>query len=397
MAIFINYLFLTMIEQDQPGIFSLQTLSNTNPTFRYGKTEGQSVEGTKSIKKAKRKLESMVDIGVLSPVITITESGLVHTKNGDVYPHVLNGRKSMYLRPDVFKKEFQNQITDLSVITGCCLFGEQHAQGITNKGRVISLVNKNHTNSLENEELIAIQTQQYLHLYEIDTITRIAQTMQIVGNGDNNISPVLHIPEVEYWLYLYDLHERDQISSELLYNWCKNVSKHATYLGNTFAKRIQKETHTQVKKCDPFGCIKSDLMSELSQGNLLQLNDIMESLAGQNPVWEEQLQKQTPMNYTDLSQMANVIVYASELQYHQGVLGVENPEEAQILDYTSKSVPLHADQFLGAVYVHPQVFIPHESMIIDTVNDGAEPIYDLYYINQHTGIGVAKTIISTNS
>ena len=117
---------------------------------------------------------------------------------------------------------------------------------------------------------------------------------------------------------------------------------------------------------------------------------MVQILAESNPVWQAQIDQQLPHSYVDLSNMANVVTYLDCLARHDGVVGIENPEESKILQHVKEVWSPKDDTLLCGLYVHPHVFVPSQDQLYGDM-------YDLYYLKEYPEAEVEHTILHAYS
>lgn len=147
----------------------------------YGRSEIiASAQESKAVRKAKQRILSLKDRGVIDQQVEVGEQALMHTKNGDVYTAVQTGdMHPLFIKADIAYDV--SQPNEGCIITGTCLFGDHHAQAVTDTGKHISLVNKKQMDELNGDIITEIHTYQGMHPYEIDSLVRLGKAFSLIA------------------------------------------------------------------------------------------------------------------------------------------------------------------------------------------------------------------------
>ena len=318
--------------EHEPVLATLTDLPHLANPALYGRSEVRLIEGTKPVKKARKKLETMQQLGILSQTTAIHEQGLSHVKNGDVYVQIATpDHLRLYIRPDIMN-ESSTSPQNICIVTGCCLFGEHHARAVTTAGDNISLVNRSQTANLNGGIIESVQTNPAVHPYELDTIIRLSAATQLITENTKSIPTYVHIPRFEYALYLFDNFSQGKITPDAFRTWFSAVNRHADIVADTFKHQLCQAT-CNVSLYNAFESIEGYTAELVRWGAIPTLDEMVQILAESNPVWQAQIDQQLPHSYVDLSNMANVVTYLDCLARHDGVVGIENPEESKILQH----------------------------------------------------------------
>ncbi len=355
---------------------------------KFGRTEIVVADSSaKSVRKVKGKIDTLVTRGVMNSDICTDDQALVHVKDGAVYLGMsLNGNTPQYVHPQIVADSSES-IDKLCVVTGTCLFGEYNARAKTDTGKNVSMVNKEELAKLDTDVINQLQIAQSFHPYEMDSIARLSGMFPYVARGANPVDAYIHIPNMEYWFYLFDEYNQGKITQEALQEWCCHVNIHSKQITKAFAKRIDRVGNVNISHVDAFEPVVDVVQKGVMSGKLPRLNHLVEMLYYSDVAWQTVLEETKPQTFNDLGDAANAVPYIHGASRHDGLIAIENPEEMPILRQAKDFMP--PTPLIAGLYAHPRLLVPDSSHLYGD-------IHDLYYLNTPMGWTEAKQIIRSN-
>lgn len=343
-------------------------VASTAARIQYGSKDVvfATVEA-KPARKMHTLLSNMKDAGMFAPGVEITSDALLHSSTGDpAFVKIETPNHEWFVSGKVISvdgskiergklpKSFAGQRT--AILSGVCLFGEPSAQGITTDGSIISLTNPGEMDE-QHAPIETLYIDPFPHAYEIDTTLRL-NTFINEALPQPDVPVIIHIPQVEYYLYGVSRYQKGQFTREQLEQWFDTVDIRSQRMYRMMEKRAQ----NAIQIATPLYPIKEYIRTS----DEMDMKKMIELLKDADPVWEKLIaRKEASEDWAlqeawDINNLSYAYAYMQTAKDHDLVIAAENPEESRILVHAQKEMGvLDTQATIAAFYVHPRVLTQH--------------------------------------
>ena len=345
---------------DTPLYLSPLTATNAdNQLSYYGKPIALTTQETKGLRKLSRLFSQLAEQGYIPPISSPNLA--IEWGNPDSMRLGFLPLFNSYVHAKEFSigkssPETSTDSPECVFVTGTCMYGQNGAMGITDKGKMLSLVDPYVTPTATYEEFGCITSlcfEPQFHTYEIIE----ALSRGNILNGLKAGKVYLNIPITPYALYAKDAMARGIMDGKLMPEWIDQLKKRAKQL-ITYEQSICTGT---VIPIDPLFSYL-DFVSNPET----TLDMLVDTLSQQDPWWAMYFEKNTPITFADIGSASYARVYYDQLctsSSPKTVIAVEDQTEMRIFLETKKLIetgtlpsPRQGNRLIGLYPFTPIIF-----------------------------------------
>ena len=317
---------------------------------------------TKSVRKMANNFIDLQQFGVISRKLRLGSAAILDEHSTSTYIEAINEKENgLFLKIRLGESSLPNEVKNINVLTGICLFNTVGAQ-VETVDRTFSLTNPYEEIS---QKALRIKIKNQLTLYEVETITRLTQAINMITSGQDNIDNIfVHIPRVEYYTYILDGYEKGYITSSDALRWFDEVDNRAERVFSLLSRRLEKRTIVSV--ISPLAPIEEYLKQTIENGEIPKIGKAVKILRQSEGLIAEatslvSLNAFAELNY--ISYQSAVLTSGYTGRWGPDVVGViiDNPsEEAIMINATrlSRNIGGLDESFnMVGMYIHPKVLI----------------------------------------
>ncbi len=341
----------------------LEANDTKQPLSYYGKPISITTQETKGLRKLSRLFNQLAEQGYI-PSVTRPDLA-IEWGNADSMRLGFLPIFNSYVHAKEFSvgQEYPSNPStspERLFVTGTCMYGQNGAIGLTNKGKTLSLVDPYITPTATYEEfgcITSLEFESEFHTYEIIE----ALSRGNILNGLQADKILFNIPVTPYALYAKDAISRGIMDSNLMPLWVNQLKKRALQL-ITYEQSICKGV---VLPVDP---LFSYLDFICDSNTTIEL--IVNALSKQDVWWNMYFQRNSPKTFADIGSASYARVYYDQLctsSSPKTVIAVEDQTEMRIFLETKKLIesgtlpsPEQRSTLIG-VYPFTPIIFPDEN------------------------------------
>lgn len=318
-------------------------------------TNEEGVIQPKSVRKDASKISDLKKQSLFPPNFSLGDNYIENARNGGRYI-CYEGNNTNYWLKIRGVDNITNNVTNLRIVSGPCLFSSSTAQAEISTNVYQSLTDPS---EIITSEIKSINTQKEITIYEAEAIERLARTIgEFVGNSDLPTSVVMNVPRTEYYLYILDAIQQGRIAVDLAEEWFNTVNERSDRIKRLFTRRIQQYSNKDITI--NYGNILDQvgeyIRSCVVEGYTPSIDELLQLITNENPVAMKIVQEIQPQDYQALNYVGYVYEEIVNGLNGNTAIAIENPTEERIYaqaEAISKKLGLNMQTF--AVYPFPKV------------------------------------------
>ncbi len=273
---------------------------------------------------------------------------------------------------------------ELRIVSGPCLFSVNGAKAVHADGSCTTLTMP----GIELERPVeGLAIQENISLYEIETTERLTQTIGEYVNGVDIPTQVsVNIPRSEYYLYILDAFQNGLLGRDIAFEWFDAVDARSQRMRDLFVSRLRRNAPQADVRIGNISDVFGDFIrSNVGQGRLPPLEDMIGEIAFQNEIAATLVQVMQPDSYRDLNYLG--YVYEEVINgVGDGIaaVAIENPTEEMIYVQAERASKQLAQ---NGVEVNTMGVFPYQQVMYE------EEGKNLYFLKGTPSIGVVKQVL----
>jgi hypothetical protein len=232
----------------------------------------------------------------------------------------------------------------LTLLSGACLFSAHHALAHQENGRSVGIA---HPYEEMDAPVRELEISEELSIYEAETVKRLsALAGEILATAPGIPRIELHVPRVEYYLYVMEAWTRGDISEDQARQWLDAVDRRSETVRTIFTNRMARAARAagaapEIDIAAPLEPLGELLRWEIGAGNrALTVSQLSAALLNartrHQPYLAHLLERRPAESFGDLNHTGYVAAYLSRAD-EGGVIALENRQEAGIYHNAERS------------------------------------------------------------
>lgn len=305
--------------------------------FNMGRNEAKIIENDE-LSKLRRKIKEMQSSKTF-PEFNINDKGILIISGGAKYIQVVDNKVIYNLRVTDEINGNGEEKTKIDILIGPCLFGA--------KGVIVTLEDRKKVNLTDPSDEISnkvkrIKINSKLTIYEIEYVYRVCSFIaKFINNVNKTDTIYLNLPKFEYYLYMLDAFNSNNVNSSIVNNWFDCVDKRVEVIEKLLKDTLLDLTGKQIefKNIEPLeklGVFLRRKINNTDTKNTITINDLKNELQH-----DKNFENLWWLFFTELNTVKDIIYtsyvigYLKSLAKQEGLtnrilIAVENPSEEPI-------------------------------------------------------------------